>query len=34
MNRAAYWVGNFMIDTVKLTLITGVTIACFYGYDM
>jgi hypothetical protein len=37
MHRGAYWVANFAIDLLKMTIVNGFAIATFYifnlGYD-
>jgi hypothetical protein len=34
MKLKAYWVGNFIVDFIKMQLTIGVTIALFFGYGM
>jgi len=34
LRRSAYWIGNFIVDYLKMTLIIGVTVALFFIYDM
>jgi hypothetical protein len=34
MQLKSYWVGNFMIDFLKMYLSIGVTLICFEGFDM
>jgi hypothetical protein len=34
MQRKAYWIGNFIVDFVKILILVLTTIACFFGFSM
>lgn len=34
MQKKAYWVGNFIIDFIKMQLTIALTIAMFFGFNM
>lgn len=32
MHMVAYWIGNFIVDTLKMQLTILTTIVCFFGF--